>query len=99
MSAGEVEELGQSMPPVEQEPTEAITNEGLHKGQAKAGADESARAPVADASEWASESDDGGASQEEDEDDEAEGEKRVAQTAVEQYVEPMTTGVLVADAY
>ena len=59
LSAGGAEKPGQSMPSAAQAPTKAITTEGLHELQA--GVDEPARAPVADASEWASVSDAGGA--------------------------------------
>jgi hypothetical protein len=88
-SAAEVEE-GQLMPSAEQEPMRAIVTEGLH--ELRAGADEPAPAPAADAPEWTSESDDASAT-EEDEVDEAEGEERVAQTVVEGDVAPLTPAV------
>ena len=89
-STAEVEE-GQFKSSAAQEPTTAITAEGLHKLQA--GADEPAPAPAADAPEWTSESDDASATGEEDEVDKAEGEERVAQAAVDRDVAPLTPAV------
>ena len=56
-------------------------------------AHEPAPAPAADAPEWTSESDDASATGEEDEVDKAEGEERVAQTAVDRDVAPLTPAV------
>ena len=89
-STAEVEE-GQFKSSAAQESTGAITAGGLHK--LRTGADEPAPAPAADAPEWTSESDDASASGEEDEVDKAEGEERVAQTAVDRDVAPLTPAV------